>query len=369
MSVSYSMFSIYEEIYHEVSSWNASSCYIPRFTIYELFSDDGETAQKFVAEYLRKLDKERIIKNSKDYLLDSFNSVHTLSAFFFGIFLKKALNITMPRLPKMYERDENNFAYFWMLACLCHDVARSIEKSSIKSIEDFYTKNYIRYKFLCKTNDRKLFEAYLNYWISEEREDEQKADHGILGAIILYDAMMKRFNNAKRSKCKKVDADGSGFTFGGLHFSENFQNNMFMAANSIAHHDIWRVNPNSTDERDKVRLKDYPGTELECLIAKDDSCKIFIDKSSSIVKSDIDSGFLFLLALTDSLEPIKASDSREISDIINTIKVSVLDNTITFECGKYYNKFVERVEGIENFLNVELEQLLDSRSIKVSILK
>ncbi len=367
---------IYRDIYGKPEDWSAREKFDRPATVEELFGGEENRAYRFIHEYLDRAGKGIIIDAARDYRINELNAAHTISAFYLGIYLKKTLGLSMRNLPAVYGDEDENFSYFWMLSCLCHDAAKVIEEQEftqeIHDIHDFCDKYHLRECFADVSADALLFQQYFKYRLGKER-----IDHGIAGACLLYGEMMRQYRMAQqygsiRNHCYELN---------GLRFSPQFASNMLLAANTIAHHNLWRVDPCSENPEDREQTAAYRelgiGKWLCCRRGKN---RISLKGKQTYTNSQgqLNKELLFLLSLTDSLEPIKAArtmqekgwlSSFDFLDVLNTVKINLpFRGIIKIDCGQFFKGYQTRLAGEEEFLSVlcELNEEKGKASIEIT---
>lgn len=268
-------------------------------SVEDVFSKNG--ANDFICKYFIDGGKQGIWNSVSDAVSD-IRKIHTVSVFLLGILIKNKLNIATKPEDVIAEYDEyRNFLYFWFLTCLYHDVGYCIEDNSEKylleycSMQKFIVKREIKYNLLDVVSDeeRQTVDKYYIYRAKEKK----KIDHGLVGAVLLYDSLMKIYDVAKGAK----NADGTeSFDHNELRFSADYPVFCKKVATGIMFHNIWKP----SDDRVETLYKDY-GLDSLC----GDSYKK-ISSSTATLES-------YLLSIADTIEPTKRTEAwGEVPDVI-----------------------------------------------------
>lgn len=353
----------------------------PKFE--ELLDFYNDSALDFIKDYYAcggKIDAWYKTDIEHEIKMTPYRASHTISAYLLGIVLKKKLNLSMDNLPKLHNDCERNFLYFWYLACLYHDIAHGIEKYSqklcpYKTLDKFNQHFDInKYNFLKETKESKFYKDYYQYRL----EEWKCIDHGIAGALLFYDGLVRLYHTGRIMEHKKVN---ESFTHQGLYYSEEHLDFCLKVAETIASHNLWRAELSNIEE-----CKKYEKYGLEKLIPK---------KSPSddhIVYCE-DDAFLFLLGMVDTMEPLKyfannnvknrnqippvlddfldSNDSlNRIADkniennpyeILNNVHLAFSDNAMVLKCQlKNYEEYYRNIKDMEKWLGVDVSNNHDN---------
>lgn len=260
------------------------------YNVNDLF--EQRKAKAFIKKRFNEERGNEKIKECIEGITD-FRAIHTVSAFFLGFVIKDQLKIDTRewrRLPGE-NSPKGSFELFWSWICLFHDIGYKYEddyakSKTYKTIDGFIRYLKLDYNLLEESKNKELI---INYF--RMRIDDEVLDHGIVGALLLYNALMDLAENSK------------------LYSSIKEYKSFFVAiCDTIALHNMWRA---STDNIDK-----YERYGLWELIPGDDLHHIVFYKDNPI---------LFLLALVDTIEPIKkfSHDGRSRNPVTG---ISVLQN-------------------------------------------
>jgi tetratricopeptide (TPR) repeat protein len=105
------------------------------------------------------------------------------------------------RLPGDSKSSAGSFRLFWTWICMFHDIGYSYEDpkteekkteyAELKTIDDFIKHEDIKYSLLDYSDNKDLIRHYYEY-----RMSQNKLDHGIVGALLLFNALMELANNS-----------------------------------------------------------------------------------------------------------------------------------------------------------------------------
>ena len=243
---------------------------------------ESNNANKYINSLFANERKDPDIKKCLDKITD-FRAKHTVSAFFLGLSVRKMLHLDTrdwKRLPGDSKSAAGSFRLFWTWICMFHDIGYSYEEptteekkteyAELKTIEDFVKHENIKYSLLNYSNHKDLIHHYYEY-----RMSQNKLDHGIVGALLLFDALMELANNS---------------SYTGIYSEiKDYQEFYTRICDAIARHNMWRATP--------VEEELYRSYNLWELIPNADmSHKIYYR----------DNTLEFLLALVDTIDPLKA---------------------------------------------------------------
>lgn len=259
----------YKMLFNETDSYNFIKNYFKCGGKGKVFEDDP-----YIIKY--------------EYVLKE-RSPHIVSTFLLGIQIAKNLNFDI----NTKNNDNINFKYLWFMACLYHDIGyvyendyncmnlRMVQKEGLNALKDICNIKCLRNNELFKTYKKENIDLYLSNRAICSSENIGKIDHGIVGGLLLYDRLRKNFDEAwNKAKRNGPNILRNDFTYKGLHFSNEHYKYYAEAADAIIAHNIW------IDTLNKYLIKNY----------KEPLKGIKIDKNNKIA---------FILALADTLEPIK----------------------------------------------------------------
>ena len=322
---------------------------------------------------------------------------HTLSVFFIGLLIKNSsyheLNIIDDNQNEIFE-----FSYLWFLVSLFHDMGYVQEKDWTykfeyrKKSKDFQARmrinnypinkfnNYNTYYDLgviypapCyfktnpilpyriansknspRPNNRIIFNNgtiiarsmypkstvfnYLEY--CKMNEGINHYDHGIVGGLWLYDSLVKNYYLSYIS-LNNPRIDFNDFYVNDLHFNTNQFSIFAYLADCIISHNMWFATDYGTIEL-------YEKCGLEQLIPPH-AQPISFDTNP----------LLFILALADTLEPIKTCSSLDIApiDILSNIKCNFSDGCILllFENVAMFTKMANKLYNLDSWLAINVQ--------------
>lgn len=286
----------------------------------------GEYAQRFIKQRFRSERRNEKIDNCLK-LITPFRAIHTVSAFLLGLTLRDKLQFDLRswrHLPGESSAS-GSFELFWSWICLFHDVGYYYETperaSGILSLEDLVEQLGIEHNLLEVSEHKELIEKYFDRRLTGSAK---VLDHGIVGALLLYDALM--------------DLSESDGVYSHIRNNKSFY---VKICDTIALHNMWRATKGSMEEYYKYKLFE--------LIPKNNTEHIIYYK---------DDPFLYLLALVDSLDPIKGL-CRDEHDQRGIPAPYVLDNVyLKFVCysGKKQILISFDDPAFDHYLDTQLNQ-------------
>ena len=354
----------YDELIKNTDRW----CYYPETAKFidsqNIFDNENSTC--FIENVFKQGRKTHALDAWKyeGFKIEDSRAKHTVSAFLLGVLIRDKLNISMTELPKLNDKPTKTFLYFWSLICLYHDFAFSMENCSseigVYSFESFKTRFNIEYSLEEESNYGDLIKNYFEYRINVET----KIDHGIAGAMFIYDGLMKEYYAARAYKGIDIEKN---FQHDGLKYSRDYKRHAVMIANTIARHNMWIA---GQDKEDK-----YKKYGLESLIAKDNNSHIISISAKDI---DVKDKLLFLLGLVDTIEPIKCMGRNENAKIYTNaylitekMKVKFCKNpkAIVIKCDSstQYSDYCNSIYKIGDWLDVSLETNDRENIIKIIV--
>lgn len=316
----------------------------------ELF--DGDNSLKFISSiFSAESANIKIAKCIK--LITPFRAKHTVSAYLLGTIIRDKLQFdtrNWRRLPKE-SSPSGSFKLFWSWICLFHDIGYYYEEHSDKylvfsQLEDLE-------KELGIENDLLSFSAYPDlirkYYKKRVNDMRPAIDHGIVGAILLFDALMDLANGDKP-------------------YSEIRKYSSFFAkiCDTIALHNMWRAT-------EKTLLEYQQNNLYELIPSEDNRHMVFYRKNP----------LLFLLGIVDTIEPIKffCRDKRykhpvTHRDVLSDIKMAFIVNSGKKEIrisstNEHFQEYVDSLqnheEGLPAWLGVTCFTDKEKRAIVLSI--
>lgn len=385
------------DLYRNGTEWNYYDADISK-----PFNKDK--ARDFIEQYFEHGAKKKVILPLIDEI-GAMRHVHTVSAFFIGLLIKRELCPSLTIISREYEDYE--FSYLWFLVCLFHDMGYAIEndwtyKHRYRQKAKEYLKKYktvkgscimkrceyedlglifvapSRYKsvpFSMRNRDdyikgfdgitfsngvtireamysRKTVLDYLEYCKMDE--EIKHYDHGIVGGLWLYDSLMKNYHRAYwNEKQKDKDVNFTDFLVDGYwHFSEEQKIIFAYLADCIIAHNMWPANPDKIDMYKRCGLDELTPPRFR---------KISFERNP----------ILFILAIADTIEPIKlylsVSQMSEVDiwkgiDIFFSkeyIRIKILDNRLSFE------RLLCKVNGLDDWLDVKVVTDNEQREVTI----
>lgn len=362
-----------------------------------------DKARDFIKQYFENGAKKKVILPLIDEI-ESMRHVHTVSAFFVGLLIKRELCPNLIVYSQEYEDYE--FSYLWFLVCLFHDMGYAIEndwtyKHIYRQNAKEYLKKYKQVKGSCvrqryeyedlglifaapsryksafsvrgRDNYVKPFEGirfsngvtiynalysrktvldYLEY--CKMTDGIRHYDHGIVGGLWLYDSLMKNYHIAYwKEKEKDKNVNFKDFLVDGYwHFSEEQKMIFAYLADCIIAHNMWPASPDKIDMYKRCGLDELTPPRFR---------KISFERNP----------ILFILAIADTIEPIKlylsVSQMSEVDiwkgiDIFFSkeyIRIKILDNRLSFE------SLLCKVNGLDDWLDVKVVTDNEQREVTI----
>ncbi len=257
---------------------------------------------------------------------------HAASTYLLGITIREDLNLNFDFLPRIFSKGSfgDAFYFFWSVICLCHDLGYEYESreydlnlmdthegrcalldihydmfeldKNIRHLDGTAEEKewILRTLDLAKKYDKKLRSA------DEDTGKGPRIDHGIAGALILYDALVKEhYRTASKKNLSKAERyrDPKAMAEQGVlsgEVSTNIYNNRFVVctiliACTVARHNMWSASAKYVERYRKFGL-DFlcPGGEGTIISAE----------------KPLDQ-MLFLLDFMDTIDPVKGLYTRE----------------------------------------------------------
>ena len=358
-----SFFDVYEEIASNREKWCYFTTHNPDYCIQDIFEENH--AIEFIKSVFKNGAKDKALQIIYDsrFPMQRNRSNHTLSAYLLGLVIRDKMHIDMKELPKVSGAPTKNFLYFWSLTCLYHDFTVALEENSakylldIETIDAFFKYFNIKYSLLDDNSEAALIKNYYSYRIEKGR----KIDHGIASALLLFDSLMKQYDEARLA----VGAEkGVTFLYNGLKYSAEFKEHIKLVANTIAKHNMWRADKNLMDI--------YKAYNLQELIPSNDKGHIvFLDRQSKNDKEKL----LFLLGLVDTIEPIKClGRANNIKRIQNPyIALEKMKIEFNYKKGEIWiegtqeiiEDYSKNIVGAQQWLGVTVENAGTQQVIKI----
>ena len=387
--------------------------------LYQTMSDYFKNNPMDWNYYLNELELPKNINDARNFIKDFFayggksylihdiiqeceplRINHTLSVFFIGLLIKNSSYDDL----KIIDDNQNEifeFSYLWFLVSLFHDMGYVQEKDwtykfeyrkksknfqnrmrinnhSINKFNKYHNYNTyydlgIIYPAPCyfktnpimpyriansknnpRPNNRIIFNNgtiitrsiyskstifnYLEY--CKMNEEINHYDHGIVGGLWLYDSFVKNYYLSYIS-LNNPRIDFNDFYIKHLHFDTNQFSIFAYLADCIISHNIWFATDNKTIEL-------YEKCGLEQLIPP----------HAQPIQFD-NNPLLFILALADTLEPIKTCSSLDIApiDILNNIKCNFSDGCILllFENVAMFTKMANKLNDLDSWLAINVQ--------------
>lgn len=291
---------------------------------------------------------------------------HTVVLYFLGCMFEQLLSTDLKNHLAPFIANVDtwfDFRYTWFLTSLYHDTASVLEqidwKRGCSSDIDFYLGKYdvlynlYEHKWSNPTIKPYIYsEMLVRNYFKYRTEYCHKIDHGIIAGFILYDRLVKNYNDAW-AKYSKTDSYGSydDFYYKGLHWSKDHMPHFAIIADSIIAHNMWR---SGNSDVEKSVYRDYGLDQL------------IFNKANRI--SICNNPLVFFLGLFDTIEPFKRFNTL---DCLNEVDI-YLDSKGNIEIFVHdplkYGKWFDGIADMSDWLSVEVVRLSDN-VINISIIK
>lgn len=378
-----------------------------------------EDAAIFLENYFLAARKERVISFEFDrqYALPAERAIHTVSGFFLGLLIENCLNgenLLSIEYPEYFP-----FSYLWFLTFLYHDYgycvaeredspiaipARApipndihLQRNSKIRFEEYRALRQVKTElgislspfspypgmFSYASHGHKVglenallreltqrsctiachsklqfntgvkihghqytstvVTRYFNYCINERN----RLDHGIIGGYLFYDRIIKNYLSAYLSALREAryPVSLSDFYFRDRHFSENQLPVFSYIADCILVHNIWKQSEDTCELYERYNLNTALGEAYKTITIKDNP-------------------LLYILAITDTLEPIKAYATINPEIVSESINLEYLPGTrmLTFSSSNNavdIRTLYQKAKGLEEWTSVRCTELRD----------
>ena len=343
----------YQSIYNENRSWDYfGDNHDYSFNFQNIFSSN------FISRFFIKGNKSNVVKEIHGVVEERI--IHTVSTFFLGVFLKN--NLSLENLNDF----KPDFTYIWFLSCLFHDFGYQVEKNKIKFPPEIFTlSKFLRFKKISGSNnflqswspqfipsefDIDTIENYFEYC----RNKKNFINHGYISSLMLYCGLIKNLEEVKKIAEKEGIEVSNPFFYKKLQWSDSDKDFYRHAAEAVLAHNIWYC----TDEKDRKLYEDYKLEKLN--IIDKPEYRIYLKKSP----------LLFLLALADTIEPLKAFpninpicllEKIKIVEIQNGFQIEVIDNCLE---PKHWFK---KIESLNDWLDLTVLNPEDTKSLQINL--
>lgn len=340
----------YEEII-EGKKWCYYTSDYPNLSIETLKNEDE--SYEFIKEYFKCGGKEQvfcfeIIQEHEEKV--KRRAPHIISTFLLGFIVADSFGINADSFGINADEDERKFKYLWFLTCLYHDIGYVYEEESkCEHLCAIQTGGLDAAKKICgikyTSNDEfsTYCKEYVNIYLSHRARctygKKGKIDHGIVGGLMLYDRLRKNYESA-RPKTSDSAGTESGFYYNDLFFSKEHFKYYAEAADAIIAHNIW-----------KSTLDNYLEIEQYMKLNATNIPNITIDKKMA-----------FVLAIADTLEPLKRTNNMDVLDEIE-FESTKIKNGFNIFIPQKYETISEGVRGLSSWVNVDVGDELSIRDI------
>ena len=312
---------------------------------------DGEVpASSFIKTYFEMGKKGIFAKTISDItkfnIVDNRNDrdLHTVSVFILGIAIAE----------KLGSRIKENDLFIWFLMCLYHDKGYFFELNennidiklpdNLNDFISFFHQHYFDDFFSNDDDFRELCENYYEYRIKEKKI----IDHGIAGGLLLYYVLVDNYYDLQNSLSTKSD----NFYISGRFFSNKYFDDYKHAAKGIMRHNMWYAS-----NEDKIKI--YKKYKLDRLISvKNNKISFGEDR------------LLFLLCLSDTIEPLKKTLGENSSNLLSEILMEVRKGSLKLKFTKDFENrydYIRSIMQLQDWMNVECTLEYNHTMMTVSI--
>jgi hypothetical protein len=329
-----------------------------------------ESAYRFIRGTYKIGSKDRIFDVGFQRNFESTGKhEHTVILYFLGCMFKDIINNSLNKYLLSFIPGVNNwydFLYTWFLTCLYHDTATVIEKSKwsleCSSDIDFYLDKYdVQHNVFDRhwtcakpyTYSQDLIRNYFKYRV----EHCHSIDHGIIAGYLLYDRLVKNYNDAWRQHSQSnPHAEFDYFFHKGLIWRKDHLSHFAIVSDTIIAHNIWL-------NKDAALYKKYG---LNSLISSDNSThnnKLTIGKNPLV----------FFLDLFDTMEPIKFFSRVQPKEVLEFIDMKKEQNKIVVSMESNIlkpNGWHKKIADMKDWLIITVSEKVsipNSESFTVSI--
>ena len=284
-----------------------------------LFHDMGYVQEKdwtYKFEYRKKSKDFQNRMSINNQPINKFNKYHNYNTYYdLGIIYSSPCYFRInPIKPCSIANSRNN---------PCSNNSIIFNNGTILTSSMYHKSTIFNYLEYCKMNE------YINHY-----------DHGIVGGLWLYDSLVKNYYLSYIS-LNDASKNIENFYVNNLHFSVNQFPIFAYLADCIISHNMWFATDYGT-----IELYEKCGSEQ------------LIPPYAQPIQFD-NNPLLFILALADTLEPIKTCSSLDIApiDILNNIKCNFSCGCIllSFENVAMFTKMANKLDDLDNWLAINVQ--------------
>ena len=382
------------------------------------FMLNAETAHRFINRYFRYGQKASVLdfNYTNPIQLPDDRAIHTTSGFFLGLLIEHCIN--GPQTLSIESLNRYPFSYLWFLTFLYHDYGYCVTErdnppiqfpcnapipephdrnisireysafSQVKKSLGINLSPFSPYPFPRQSHGQPSLERallremtqkeytiqggqqlrfsngnivrgtryksstitrYLNYCINEFGH----VDHGIVGGFLFYDRMLKNYIMAYLSKLEDSNTyiPINDFVYNNRHFGSEQWKIFSYIADCILSHNIWK----QPDDRRYL----YEQYQLEDLLTENFRSLSYEDNP-----------LLYILAVTDSIEPIKiyqqANPALTVQEITNSLNIEFSSGIRTLTFSSMTNAvnielLHRKAKGLKSWTNANCSELQDGK--------
>ena len=355
----------------------------------DFITDDNKSA-----EFINNIvyDGEKVFDLNNAMKVSHGRARHSVLSFLYGLCLGKFMGL-FGSISGVFNDDRASYIndeigepyinhWLWLITSTNHDYgyyskflkdAIDLGKLGLSNnlLEDSHSSNYNnlndfsnKFTKVFKNTYQQIinYYKYSIYYHSFREDDEEKCDHGVLGAVLIYDRVARKLKNATNS---------IEYSTSDMNRNESYKDILFYKAAclTIAQHNVFKSNDLKTDEI----YKEY---NLNHLLSNSDYC------------IGMDTPLLALLSLVDTIECVKKFSKSETEEhflqtitVLEKINIDVKENEIIIDYHNLYDyllqkeylslmtiykQYLDNVKGLGKWTVFYIEEI-EENVIKISI--
>lgn len=335
-----------KDVYSDVLSDKKKWSYYdnpPELSIETLY--DSEKSLDFIKEYFDHGKKVSVVQEfvDADRELLKKRSQHIVSTYLLGIVIADTFNMYRMDGENKDKYSKEDFLYLWFLTCLFHDIAYIYEKRKCNGVDIIKHKGIsaleeiFKIKYTYKGDFSPYTKYQINLYFSEIASRKGHVEHGILGGFLLYDRLKKNYYKIKEiTNRAEENRDKDQFIYKGRVFSSDDFLYYEEAAHAIIIHNIWLDTLNLYMRNKNVKYNDSYKNNLDCKIE---------------IKIGTDTPIAYILAISDTIEPIKKYNTAKCLENIY-IDCCSCSNRLKYYNIKDDNYTKEAIIGLKDWIDI-----------------
>lgn len=296
-----------------------------------------EKSKEFIRNFI-KLSRKAENELNKQIDKVGMRATHIVSTFFIGHYIyqnnekiRTLIEEQLENLKQKWKVKSNvNFSFIWFLTCLFHDLGYAIEKYEGIKYDSLEALSRRTAELMEVEGIPTFYKDIHSHYYDYRIKHQQKNDHGITAAYLLFDSLCK---------IRTFEEDSGQSSLCWEKGLENVYN--FCAWNILAHN-IWFCN-----ESDKEKVEIYKYFHLDKLILDDSS-------ENKYKITLVEYPFFFFLCLVDTIEPYKRIyDKIDNYEMLSQITLKYSDTKIEIISeldGEIHEKILRQAETLNDWL-------------------